>query len=67
MLFTPENLSDIDLRPGTPSVFKRGVHKGHSPLQLSGMTEAGSDWLVALGYPPAQPDALPTRTQWKLS
>jgi hypothetical protein len=33
-------------------VFTRGVHKGHSPLKLSGM-EAPSDWLVALGYPPA--------------
>ena len=34
-------------------VFSRGVHKGHSPLQLSGMDDAPSDWLVALGYPPA--------------
>jgi hypothetical protein len=39
-------------------VFKRGVHKGHSPLQLSGMAEAPSDWLVALGYPSAPADAL---------
>jgi transposase-like protein len=34
-------------------VFSRGVHKGHSPLQLSGMADAPNDWLVALGYPPA--------------
>ena len=33
-------------------VFTRGVHKGHSPLELSGM-EAPRDWLVALGYPSA--------------
>jgi hypothetical protein len=35
-------------------VFTRGVHKGKSPLHLSGMTEAPTDWLVALGYPPAE-------------
>ena len=35
-------------------VFTRGVHKGHSPLQLSGMRDVPSDWLVALGYPPAE-------------
>lgn len=34
-------------------VFTRGVHKGQNPLQLSGMREAPTDWLVALGYPPA--------------
>ncbi len=34
-------------------VFTRGAHRGASPLQLSGMAEAPSDWLVALGYPPA--------------
>ena len=33
-------------------VFPRGAHAGASPLQLSGMAEAPSDWLVALGYPP---------------
>jgi hypothetical protein len=33
-------------------VFPRGTHAGWSPLQLSGMTEAPTDWLVALGYPP---------------
>jgi hypothetical protein len=31
-------------------VFKRGVHQGYSPLQLSGMLDAPTDWLVALGY-----------------
>jgi transposase-like protein len=35
-------------------VFTRGVHKGKSPLHLSGMTDAPSDWLVALGYPPEE-------------
>lgn len=34
-------------------VFRRGVHKGSSPLQLSGMSDAPTDWLIALGYPPA--------------
>jgi hypothetical protein len=33
-------------------VFARGVHAGVSPLQLSGMPAAPTDWLVALGYPP---------------
>ena len=33
-------------------VFTRGTHRGASPLQLSGMLEAPTDWLVALGYPP---------------
>ena len=37
-------------------VFTRGTHQGASPLQLSGMVETPTDWLVALGYPPA-PDA----------
>jgi hypothetical protein len=35
-------------------VFTRGVHKGSSPLQLSGISDAPTDWLVALGYPPDQ-------------
>jgi transposase-like protein len=35
-------------------VFSRGVHKGKSPLHLSGMEDAPSDWLVALGYGLAQ-------------
>jgi hypothetical protein len=33
-------------------VFARGAHRGQSPLQLSGLTTAPTDWLVALGYPP---------------
>jgi hypothetical protein len=40
-------------------VFSRGVHKGTSPLQLSGMRDAPTDWLVALGYPPV-PTAIRT-------
>jgi hypothetical protein len=32
--------------------FARGPHAGLSPLHLSGMTDAPTDWLVALGYPP---------------
>ena len=40
-------------------VFTRGAHRGASPLQLSGMAEAPSDWLVALGYPPATPALAP--------
>jgi transposase-like protein len=42
-------------------IFRRGIHKGHSPLQLSGMAEAPTDWLVALGYPraPTLPTSLP--------
>lgn len=40
-------------------VFRRGVHKGTSPLQLSGMGDAPTDWLVALGYPPASTPARP--------
>ena len=35
-------------------VFVRGVHQGHSPLQLSGMADAPTDWLVALGYDAAE-------------
>jgi hypothetical protein len=38
-------------------VFTRGVHIGYSPLQLSGISDAPCDWLVALGYPPEQPPA----------
>jgi hypothetical protein len=41
-------------------IFTRGVHKGHSPLQLSGMLEAPTDWLLALGYGPAPTHAMPT-------
>lgn len=35
-------------------VFRRGIHKGKSPLHLSGMADAPTDWLVALGYPPVE-------------
>jgi hypothetical protein len=35
-------------------VFTRGINKGKSPLHLSGMLDAPTDWLVALGYPPAE-------------
>ena len=48
-------------------VFTRGIHRGASPLQLSGMLDAPRDWLVALGYPPgidaahpAAPPAMPS-------
>jgi hypothetical protein len=34
-------------------VFTRGTHSGSSPLHLSGIADAPTDWLVALGYPPA--------------
>jgi hypothetical protein len=44
-------------------VFARGVHKGSSPLQLSGMRDAPTDWLVALGYPPESTPALPADTE----
>ena len=30
----------------------RGLHRGQNPLMRSGVTQASSDWLVALGYPP---------------
>lgn len=45
-------------------VFTRGIHKGKSPLQLSGILDAPSDWLVALGYPPeaeGTPSVTPTQ------
>jgi len=41
-------------------VFTRGVNKGKSPLHLSGMPDAPTDWLVALGYPPA---AVPVQSE----
>ena len=34
-------------------VFPRGIHKGKNPLHLSGMTDAPTDWLIVLGYPPS--------------
>jgi hypothetical protein len=40
-------------------VYTRGVNKGNSPLHLSGMTDAPTDWLVALGYPPADAPPMP--------
>lgn len=40
-------------------VFTRGKNKGKSPLHLSGMLDAPSDWLVALGYPPVQQASQP--------
>lgn len=45
--------------------FARGPHAGLSPLHLSGLTDAPTDWLVALGYPPddATPDQQPLTTQ----
>jgi len=44
-------------------VFTRGVHQGHSPLQLSGMPDLPTDWLVALGYPPTDDTVAPTPAQ----
>ena len=40
-------------------VVPRGIHQGHSPLHLSGLPDAPTDWLVALGYPPAAHAAAP--------
>jgi hypothetical protein len=37
-------------------VSPRGLHHGQSPLQRSGLPAAPTDWLVALGYPPATDD-----------
>ena len=31
-------------------VFDRGAHRGKNPLQLSGIADAPTDWLTALGY-----------------
>ena len=31
----------------------RGLHQGQSPLQRCGLPAAPTDWLTALGYPPA--------------
>ena len=36
-------------------VAPRGLHKGQSSLQRSGLQEKAMDWLVTLGYPPASP------------
>jgi hypothetical protein len=40
-------------------VSPRGCHQGQSPLQRSGLPAAPTDWLVALGYPPAAHSAPP--------
>lgn len=40
-------------------VFTRGVNKGKNPLMLSGVADAPTDWLVALGYRDA--DAQPSQ------
>ena len=40
-------------------VFARGVHSGSNPLHLSGLSNAPTDWLVALGYPPQAPISTP--------
>nr|MDQ2828080.1 hypothetical protein [Chloroflexota bacterium] len=37
----------------------RGLHHGQSPLQRSGLPTAPTDWLTALGYPPATDSAPP--------
>jgi transposase-like protein len=39
-------------------VFTRGAHRGSSPLHLSGITDAPTDWLDALGYPPVEAPAI---------
>jgi len=36
-------------------VAPRGLHQGQSPIQRSGIQKDATDWLVALGYPPASP------------
>jgi hypothetical protein len=41
-------------------VFRRGSHRGYNPLQLSGIADAPTDWLVALGYPPDEAEVQPT-------
>jgi len=38
-------------------VYARGAHAGRSPLHLSGLPDAPTDWLTALGYPPTAPAA----------
>jgi hypothetical protein len=41
-------------------VVSRGAHKGKNPLQLSGIVDAPTDWLTALGYPPSEVATPPT-------
>jgi hypothetical protein len=43
-------------------VAPRGRHQGQSPLQRSGLPDAPTDWLVALGYPPAADSPPPPAT-----
>ncbi len=43
-------------------VFPRGTHRDASPLQLSGLVDAPTDWLVALDYPPPTDDLRPAAT-----
>lgn len=44
-------------------VFPRGHHQGPNPLHLSGLPDAPTDWLGALGYPPAAPAPTPLPRQ----
>jgi hypothetical protein len=46
-------------------VADRGLYKGQSPMMRSGLAKAPTDWLVALGYPPAS--APPVRTLHSLA
>ena len=48
-------------------VFTRGVYKGQSPLHLSGITDAPSDWLLALGYPPLEQAMSPAASTEQLA
>ncbi len=43
-------------------IAERGLHQGQSPLQRSGLADAPSDWLVALGYLPEEAVAPPPPT-----
>lgn len=38
-------------------LFTRGGHQGQNPLHLSGVADAPTDWLTALGYPPPAAEA----------
>ena len=44
-------------------VYTRGINKGKSPLHVSGTLDAPTDWLVALGYPPAAAPMLPDQPE----
>ncbi len=41
------------------TVVRRGLHRDTSPLQRSGLLDAPTDWLEALGYPPLVPHPAP--------